>query len=159
MCRLPSTWMARSAYFSTRNHLKCKIHIKHIIKFLPQGNISPGTKLEEGKGNAASGDDSSLLRAMMMWSHGAQTSYSQTIDMFLFIFTQQGPTVRWTCSKRKTSSALVTWQPSSTPPTRTKCQRCIFFSQNVCVNFNLYIPDKCIAKDNKSMRQVQQLFV
>ena len=39
---------------------------KHITRFLPQGNISPGTKLEEGKGNAASGDDSSLLRAMMM---------------------------------------------------------------------------------------------
>merc|ERR1712013_581344 len=73
-----------------------------------QGSISPGTKLEEGKGNAASGNDSSLLRSMMMWSHRAQTYYSQIIDMFLFIFTQQGPTVRWTCSKRKTSSALVT---------------------------------------------------
>ena len=81
---------------------------KHITRFLPQGNISPGTKLEEGKGNAASGDDSSLLRAMMMWSHRAQTYYSQIIDMFLFIFTQQGPTVRWTCSKRRTSSAQVT---------------------------------------------------
>ena len=81
---------------------------KHITRFLPQGNISPGTKLEEGKGNAASGNDSSLLRAMMMWSHRAQTYYSQIIDMFLFIFTQQGPTVRWTCSKRKTSSELVT---------------------------------------------------
>ena len=42
-----------------------------INRFLPQGNISPGTKLEEGKGNAASGNDSSLLRAMMMWSHRA----------------------------------------------------------------------------------------
>ena len=50
---------------------------KHNTRFLPQGNISPGTKLEEGKGNAASGDVSSLLRAMMMWSHRAQTSYSQ----------------------------------------------------------------------------------
>ena len=39
---------------------------KHNSNFPPQGNISPGTKLEEGKGNAASGDDSSLLRAMMM---------------------------------------------------------------------------------------------
>ena len=39
---------------------------KYNTNFLPQGNISPGTKLEEGKGNAASGDDSSLLRAMMM---------------------------------------------------------------------------------------------
>ena len=81
---------------------------RHVTRILPQGNISPGTKLEEGKGNAASGDDISPLRAMMMWSHGAQTSYSQTIDMFLFIFTQQGPTVRWTCSKRRISSELVT---------------------------------------------------
>ena len=42
-----------------------------INRFFPQGNISPGTKLEEGKGNAASGNDSSLLRAMMTWSHRA----------------------------------------------------------------------------------------
>ena len=48
--------------------------------------------------------------------------------------------MRWTCSKRRTSSALVTWPPSSTPPTRTKCQRCIFVCQNVCIPRTFVFP-------------------